>query len=526
MEENILKESTQEIKKQELKQGKENKKTEGTKKIIQEIKIKIINGYNVEEIKVALDEKLSQNEIENICDKYKDLALLAKGMPTGKLAEIRVEKNKNETEEEYKKRVRVCQIKYAEVIRKNNLKEKIKAKKIEIKSRLKEGQTPEQILQDKELNVCMEIIEYIEKMQKEKNKKRSYTSKACTSVKKATTVNSKKISKVELLKQNYKKIYEDGSSEELDKNKKNIDTKKVDKQISVIGKRLEGAKGRDKDSRNLARTLTYYINQKIDSTEDLEELQHLKKRFTKQFRDEFRSIDIIIQKLDKKILEQQRKNTIDKIRTEVPDKIHSLIKDLVRGEINIQLAQKIIEEEAKNRVNNSPKNSFALTEEQQKRQIIILIRENLKNNFEKYPIENPENTIEQLNKLSGQENPISVDAVVKNLVKRKEFEKSKEICSKYTEIYQSKGNQMDIKAITSLSRYIKNEELGDLILRAIYTKSDKQLESQEEFWKTIEKGIESKRIKLSAIPLGKSQSGKYIFLKDVWPDDDKKVIYR
>ncbi len=75
------------------------------------------------------------------------------------------------------------------------------------------------------------------------------------------------------------------------------------------------------------------------------------------------------------------------------------------------------------------------------------------------------------------------------------------------------------------------DEYQDLALLAkgmptSHTNSDEYSLSQQQFWEMIKKGIESKRIKLSTIPLGKSKSGKDIFLKDVWPDDARKVRYR
>ena len=92
---------------------------------------------------------------------------------------------------------------------------------------------------------------------------------------------------------------------------------------------------------------------------------------------------------------------------------------------------KLSKKKLKKRKENKPKNRFAVTEEQEKKQILIQIKNVLMNKAEQYYIENPETTIAQLQELNGGEMETAIRTVVKNLTATKDFERAKETCAQY-----------------------------------------------------------------------------------------------
>lgn len=102
-------------------------------------------------------------------------------------------------------------------------------------------------------------------------------------------------------------------------------------------------------------------------TEDIEELQKLDKKITQDIVSENPiPIGAIKKKISNKIGNIRQQQTINRIRNDISTSIISVITDLVNGNIDIQKANTIIDDEAKRRVENSPKTKFSLTETRKK----------------------------------------------------------------------------------------------------------------------------------------------------------------
>ena len=138
---------------------------------------------------------------------------------------------------------------------------------------------------------------------------------------------------------------------------------------------------------------------------------------------------------------------------------------------------------------------------------------------EQYNIENPEKTIMLMEELNNGKIELAVRTVVKNLINRKEFEKAKEVYKKFSS--KDKESSLSIY-IRDLKKEIRNNEIGDFVLRGINMKGTP--EEKSKFIELIEKGIRQKNINLDAVPLGKSQDGlKNITLADIWTDEKERI---
>ena len=270
---------------------------------------------------------------------------------------------------------------------------------------------------------------------------------------------------------------------------------------------------RDRIAKKFAKAIDYAYLQ----TSDFEELKALERKITPKME---KSNPIFIggirTNIYNKMSKIQQQIISERIRNDVPTSISAIINDIVIGKLDVQNANEIINSEAKKRVESKPKTRFSLTEEQERRQILIQIRTVLSDRAEQYRIENPEVAIMQIQKLCGGELEQSIRVVVKNLIGQKEFERAKQICNKYA-LDEEKVTPV---FITRLKKEIRNKEISDTVLRGIAANGS--LEEGIAFYNLIENGLKTGNVKPETISLGKSQDGlRTITLADVWLERER-----
>ena len=272
------------------------------------------------------------------------------------------------------------------------------------------------------------------------------------------------------------------------------------------------------------------INKLIESidiaqyqTENVEELKRLEKRLTPTLAQEKPLIvGAIKTKISNKILKIQQQNAIEKIRNNIPIEIEQIIRDIASDKLNIQAANAIIDEEAKKRIENKSKNKFTLTQEQERKQILIQIKTVLAEKSKQYNIENPEKAITQIQELCGGDTGQSLRTVIKNLIGSKKYNKAKEICDKFSDNDKESQNSIYIKR---LRNEIRNAEISDIVMRVINTNGT--IEEERAYIELIEKGLKIGNVKPRAVYLGKNQDGsRSITLEDVWTDEKTKRYTR
>ena len=275
----------------------------------------------------------------------------------------------------------------------------------------------------------------------------------------------------------------------------------------------------NKNRKAILKKLSTAIDIAQNQTEELEELKALERKLTMRMQQDSQIVvGGIKSKLRNKISKINQQQAIDRIRNDVPVNIEQIIKELANGTLDIQTANEIIEKEAKRRVESKPKTRFALTEEQETRQILIQIKTALMEKPEQYNIEKPEITIMQIQELCGGELEQAIRTVVKNLTGTKDFERAKEVCDKFS----SKDKESPLsKYITKLRKEIRNEEIGDIVLKGINMSGT--YEEEKEYFELIKKGLKMGNIKLGAVSLGESQDGlRTITLADIWTDENQR----
>lgn len=272
----------------------------------------------------------------------------------------------------------------------------------------------------------------------------------------------------------------------------------------------------NRSRKTIIKKLAEAIDIAQSQTNELEELKILERKLTMKMQQNNQIVvGAVKTRIGNKISKITQQKARDRIRNDIPEDIDSIIREIANGTLDIRMANEIINKEVRKRVENKPKTRFSLTEEQEKRQILIQIRTVLMEKSEQYHIENPEKTVMQIQKLCGGELEQAIRTVVKNLTSIKDFERAKEVCNKFS----TQDNESSFSAyIRTLRKQIRNDEISDIVLKGINMSGTEREERR--YLELIEKGLKMGNVKLGAISLGRSQDGlRTITLADIWTDE-------
>ncbi len=444
---------------------------------IEEIKKLIKNGFDLELMSFELD-----IPIEEIMQYKLELEKTNKSKPIKTYSAREIIDNKNKQAHSKMQQMRE---QYKRLF--------FKVDKVEVK-------TPKE-LTNQEIELINSVITEIEEIVKgmknlSKKERRKGANVILTKI--------KKIENYQLTIEQSEKLHSLIQSEELEKLNLNT-TDKIDFYIN-------------RTKKTIVKKLTDAIDIAQLQTEDLQELKILEKKLTTKMQQSNQIyVGAVKSRIGNKILKINQKMVFDRIRNDVPTDIAFIITEIANGTLDTEIANEIIDKEAKKRIEKKPKTRFSLTEEQEKKQILIQIRTVLMEQPEKYHIENPKVTIKQMQELCGGDLEQSIRTVVNNLICSKDFKRAKEVCDRFS--IKDNDNQIP-KYIRTLKNGIRNAEIGDITLKGLNMRGTE--EEDRAYFELIEKGLKMGNVKLSSVPLGKSQDGlKNIYLSDIWETQEK-----
>lgn len=255
------------------------------------------------------------------------------------------------------------------------------------------------------------------------------------------------------------------------------------------------------------------IEIKSKQTEDIDELRNLRAKLTLKMRIENPAIvPVATSMLEQRITEIQKKSIYDYDIYKIPINIFSVVLDLANGTVDIEQADKILEEEARKNGANRPKTKFAITPEQERKMLEMQIERCLIDQADIYDIKEPQTTVAQLMDLFKMPLDKAVRIAALNLVNREMFQEARML---YNRFY--KPSQQISQTIRTLRKEIRNAEIRKMVLRGINMSGTREEENR--YFESIQNILESEDIKLSSILLGKNKDGsKQIRLSDVWED--------
>lgn len=279
-----------------------------------------------------------------------------------------------------------------------------------------------------------------------------------------------------------------------------------------------------KNSRTFAASrLSEAIEEGYEKTEDVDELRRLYSMLNAEMEKTNKiTVGRVKYAIQRKISELQTQNAIKRLRNDIPESIKRVIEGITSGDITSEEARKIIDQEAQRKTAGKLQNRFRTTEEQEKERIILQIRTAIAENPDKYKIEKPEKTIEQMQDIFQCETGECIRTVITNLIGRKQFAIAKILCNKFSVKYHDKYTQMVLKR---LIEEIERAEISELVLKAINIKTSSKNDAQN--FDALEMGLKAKNIHPRLIILAKGQAGKKdITLEDIWPGAKEYGIKR
>lgn len=127
--------------------------------------------------------------------------------------------------------------------------------------------------------------------------------------------------------------------------------------------------------------LSRTIDNKLEESNDIEELQALLLKLTPELIKSSISLNSTKRKIESKIISLKQANKSNNLKNNISINMKSIITDLINGELDIQNANNLIDIEAKE-INRSRlvNNRFSITEEQDRKQILIQIRTAIREN--------------------------------------------------------------------------------------------------------------------------------------------------
>ncbi len=457
-----------------------------------------------------------------------------------------------------------------------------KEKKAEVTRRLNEGQSVDDIVNDRGLNVCREAVEAISIRLKAKGQKKS--SKVQTALARKQTSKEEEEKKytyeqmqvhrrLQVMREKYRRKYEYVGQADTNKDKKNLtpeDEEIVEKSLLSM---LEAESAYSEEKGNLTKFAKAIIdNAKLVLDKDINmsqaerlvkildgakvrgflkratgsaeyELSQIQKkayeRLALTIEDEMERTSNLktLEKLSSKLKFYMEKDNykvmtirtslnrkIQKIRIEgeagkkLSPKMQSIITGIAKGDLDIEHARQVISNQAKDKMRRRATNKFSLTEEAESQQLIFEIGKVLAENSERFPIENTEKTMRILQQLPGSGVLISLNAVVRNQVGRKKFIEAQQLCKRYKE--KLKESSEATAYIAGLDKFIRHAKVGDLVYRAI--NSNMSIEEEEKFWSLLRAGLKMENVKMESVPIGKTQDGsRIITLQEIWPEKIK-----
>jgi len=270
----------------------------------------------------------------------------------------------------------------------------------------------------------------------------------------------------------------------------------------------------------IERKLTEAVSRELDEIDNIEELKT-------RYRENLKLVKIdnailrqsLSSKVQGKTYKMQMELAAKKTHNDVSENIENILNQIVEGKLDIEEANKIIEQEAIRIINGRKGNKVLITQEQEENQIKYQIQKKIAEQYEKYPVKNPKESALLISELSNGGLGLSVRAIVDNLLGRKKFDEAKELCKSFLD--RQYRDEINYKEIKNLRNKIRNYEVGDMVLRGL--RSDWSKEEDEEYYKLIKKGIELENVELDQIVLGKSKDGlRTVTLKSIWPEEIEK----
>lgn len=256
----------------------------------------------------------------------------------------------------------------------------------------------------------------------------------------------------------------------------------------------------------------------MEKTTDLSELEHLSKKLKNDMGKSDFSVGVVISSLNRKIDGIRASEAQRRIKENIPESIQEIIRGIARGELDVDNTKQTISDRASELVKGRQQTRFTLTEQQERDQIIHQIEYVLSTQGKKFPIVDPEKTIQILQGLLGKEPSNILNTIVSNLLERRLFDEAEGLCDKYG---ARTGNDAHIY---NLRKIVKRAKIGDFVHRIIKSNSITDADALK-FFQVLQAELTLANIGMDGVVIGRTADGsRKITLADIWPENSMEKM--
>lgn len=272
---------------------------------------------------------------------------------------------------------------------------------------------------------------------------------------------------------------------------------------------------------SISSKMSLALSDELKEVTDLDGLQNIRARIARISR-ETKSANYRIGVVDSNISQQIQKINLQRatynLRNNISPAIEALIKSTANGTMNIEEANKIIDQESERRIKSGVKSKFSLSKEQQKRQVTIQIRTLLSERGDIYPIQDPNKALEDLSQLSKDVDRRQLfNIVAQNMLAQRRYDELATFCDQFIQTKRFDEVESEIsKTAREKKKEIAYKKIGDMVVDRIKTSSNEQ--EDEIFIKLLKDKLTKENIALTKIKLGRIKGGsKEITLAEIMP---------
>lgn len=302
--------------------------------------------------------------------------------------------------------------------------------------------------------------------------------------------------------------------------------KKEFENIVSVRRGQKGIRGFHSRRVKTEKTIAQLVEEKAKKTTDVQELRELRKKITPAMAKGNLLIANIKGRIENKITNLNSKIVQYEMRNNVSPEIREIVEELAKGTLDRRKAQQTILEEAHKKseeIRNNPNGRAVLSVQQYERQIAIQIRTLLSEQGYNFPIKDTKKEMQELSefpeKISSSQ---AFKVVVDNLASQEKYKQAIELCDKNISKMSFEGGETLVsQAARSKKRELKLRQIGSMIKEKIENKvSD---EDDQMFMTLLEKRLESEKIGLDTISIGKDSSQiRTIKLSDIWYEKNRE----
>lgn len=250
---------------------------------------------------------------------------------------------------------------------------------------------------------------------------------------------------------------------------------------------------------SLITKLAYAVNTELEQTKTSEELRKIESMILDGAKDvnNFTYTEIK-RKIGDKRAEINQRQMQKSEENNSQETIQQIARDIIKGQFDMEKIEDKIRLEIQKRMKEKKNNPFALNEEQERKNVIFELKSEVIKRAEEYNMQDANSAIKQMKSIFGNN---AIKIVIEMLIKRKEYNRAREVCDT---ILENTQDIAELRQIDYLRNHIVNSEISSRAIEQM-EKNDATESEDAEFIKWLFNKLKLANLKPQDVTLGNGQ---------------------